>query len=406
MGAGRVLAGPAGRHRRAGPSGRCVGAAACPLLLPTGAVPCGPAHLERAGRRPPAAVAGGLGRGDPGTQGAGSDVRRRRHRARSGAVSGYRVLLPGLWRGDGRSTPARLLPLCLGGPRHRRLRRTGPDHTRAGRGNPARCGEGLHGPVRARQYHRPGAGVGHDRPGWCLRRLEGRSRRWLVLLGCEPVEAYDRASHQHERKPPPRIPIPADLQAPPAAQPGQRPLDLPAVPPKARRGVHPTPAIRARIPRCRSQARLAALSYPLSACTLPGRHRRRADGVRIGGISPTTSQNMVVSLTLAAVTTTVSGSPPPSQTWWSLLPGLPRSTGFAPTWFPHAWPAHWPDPRSLVTNPADPPSPAGLRPGGGGHRTLQPWPTRSADANRSPASRSPVPGPAAAATGSRSGPCT
>jgi hypothetical protein len=43
---------------------------------------------------------------------------------------------------------------------------------------------------------------------------------------------------------------------------------------------------------------------------------------------------MVVSLTLAAVTTAVRGSPPPSQTRWSLLPGLPRSTGFAPTWSP------------------------------------------------------------------------
>src|SRR5215207_5034186 len=43
---------------------------------------------------------------------------------------------------------------------------------------------------------------------------------------------------------------------------------------------------------------------------------------------------MVVSLTLAAVTTAVSGTPLPSQTRWSLLPGLPRSTGCAPTWSP------------------------------------------------------------------------
>jgi hypothetical protein len=34
---------------------------------------------------------------------------------------------------------------------------------------------------------------------------------------------------------------------------------------------------------------------------------------------------------VAAVTTAASGSPPPSQTRCSLLPGLPRSTGFAPT---------------------------------------------------------------------------
>jgi hypothetical protein len=47
-----------------------------------------------------------------------------------------------------------------------------------------------------------------------------------------------------------------------------------------------------------------------------------------------TAWNMVVSVTLAAVTTAASGSPLASQTRWSLLPGLPRSTGFAPRWSP------------------------------------------------------------------------
>jgi hypothetical protein len=60
---------------------------------------------------------------------------------------------------------------------------------------------------------------------------------------------------------------------------------------------------------------------------------------RTGGTLSSTAWNMVVSPTLAAVTTAVSGSPPPSQTRWSLLPGLPRSTGFAPTWSP-AFGAH------------------------------------------------------------------
>jgi hypothetical protein len=58
---------------------------------------------------------------------------------------------------------------------------------------------------------------------------------------------------------------------------------------------------------------LVRLSYPLSAWTLPGLVRRRRDGVRIGGTSSTTAWNMVVSLTLAAVTTAVSGSPLASQ---------------------------------------------------------------------------------------------
>ena len=39
---------------------------------------------------------------------------------------------------------------------------------------------------------------------------------------------------------------------------------------------------------------------------------------------------MVVSTVLAAVTAAVSGRPPPSQTRWSLFPGLPRSTGLRP----------------------------------------------------------------------------
>src|SRR5215217_1554464 len=51
-------------------------------------------------------------------------------------------------------------------------------------------------------------------------------------------------------------------------------------------------------------------------------------------MSSTMAWNMVVSLTLAAVTTAVSGSPLASQIRCSLDPGLPRSTGFAPTWSP------------------------------------------------------------------------
>jgi hypothetical protein len=53
-------------------------------------------------------------------------------------------------------------------------------------------------------------------------------------------------------------------------------------------------------------------------------------GVRTGGMSSMTAWNMLVSLTLAAVTAPVSGTPLPSQTRWSLLPGLPRSTDLRP----------------------------------------------------------------------------
>ena len=45
-------------------------AAACPGIVPAGAVPCRSAHLERAGRHRRPALDPGLGRGDPGAQGA------------------------------------------------------------------------------------------------------------------------------------------------------------------------------------------------------------------------------------------------------------------------------------------------------------------------------------------------
>jgi hypothetical protein len=118
------------------------------------------------------------------------------------------------------------------------------------------------------------------------------------------------------------------------------------------------------------------------------RVRRRPAGVRTGGMSATTAWNMVVSLTLAAVTTAVRGSPPPSQTSCSLVPGLPRSTGFAPTWSPHAGPARSWCPRSPGSSPADPARPGGPRPPGEEHQRRRRWPTRSAGASRSPASRS------------------
>jgi hypothetical protein len=57
--------------------------------------------------------------------------------------------------------------------------------------------------------------------------------------------------------------------------------------------------------------------------------RCRVTPVRTGGMSPTTASSMLTSGTLAPVTTAASGSPRPSQTRWSLDPGLPRSTGFA-----------------------------------------------------------------------------
>jgi hypothetical protein len=63
----------------------------------------------------------------------------------------------------------------------------------------------------------------------------------------------------------------------------------------------------------------------------PHGQRRRPEGPSTAGTSANNASNIVASLTLAAVTATASGRPWPSVTRWSLEPGLPRSTGFAPT---------------------------------------------------------------------------
>jgi hypothetical protein len=62
------------------------------------------------------------------------------------------------------------------------------------------------------------------------------------------------------------------------------------------------------------------------------------------------------------------------QARWSLVPGLPRSTGFAPTWSPPAWRARSWCPRWPATSPAGPAPPADPGPRGGAveHAGLRP----------------------------------
>src|SRR5215211_6465261 len=68
----------------------------------------------------------------------------------------------------------------------------------------------------------------------------------------------------------------------------------------------------------------------LSAWTLAGRQRRPPAGVCTLGRSSSSASNTRLSLVLAAVTSSDSGSPPPSTARCSLDPRLARSTGFAP----------------------------------------------------------------------------
>jgi hypothetical protein len=167
----------------------------------------------------------------------------------------------------------------------------------------------------------------------------------------------------------------------------------------------PRLAIRAAIPRRRSQARLLALSWP---CPHPTCRAGDAAGPTVcasAGRHPTTA-SMVTSATLAAVIAAVSGSPPPSQTRCSLDPGLPRSTGFAPTWSPHVWRARWPNPGWHAASPAGLVGQAGPVFPGATARTRRPWPTGPGAARRSRASRSQARVLAGAAMGWRRRPRT
>jgi hypothetical protein len=176
-------------------------------------------------------------------------------------------------------------------------------------------------------------------------RPHGASRRPTVLCRLdnaaaatpESVEAGERAGHQHECEEPPRAPIPADLQPSPATKPRQRALHLPSMPAKPYRGLHSTPGDPTPDP-APPQIRPAVVDVVgFVGVALSGRQRRRPEGPSTAGTSSSSASSSMPSLRLAAVMTTASGRPPPSQATCSLDPGLPRSTGLAPTWSPHAW---------------------------------------------------------------------
>jgi hypothetical protein len=72
---------------------------------------------------------------------------------------------------------------------------------------------------------------------WCGARVSCHTD---LALGS--VEANQRTRQQHEREEPLRVPVPPHCQAPIAAQPRQRPFDLPAVAAEPLRRLDPTPS--------------------------------------------------------------------------------------------------------------------------------------------------------------------
>lgn len=92
----------------------------------------------------------------------------------------------------------------------------------------------------------------------------------------------------------------------------------------------PRLAIRGIMPRFLRASRLALESYPLSACSLPGRLRGLPLLPLSGGMASTISSSIVVSAILAPVHFTAKGIPLWQTTTWRFVPGLPLSVGFLP----------------------------------------------------------------------------
>ena len=222
----------------------------------------------------------------------------------------------------------------------------------------------------------------------------------------ESVEAGERAGHQHEREEPPRPPIPADLQPPPAAQPRQRPLHPPAVASQPGGGLHPTPGDPAPDPSS-PQIRPAVAGIvglvsvervrPASPPTQGAKHPRDVVEQRL-------QHRAVIDVgrghhdgerEAAALTRDM-----------ELGSRLARSTGLAPTWSPHAWRARSWCPRWPGTSRPGRPARAGRVHRRGAARTHPPWPTLPSAARPSMANHSQAPVWAAAATAWTCGPCT
>ena len=127
----------------------------------------------------------------------------------------------------------------------------------------------------------------------------------------------------------------ADLQAPEAVEPGERPFDHPAVASQAVPGLDTTAADAG------DDAALAQGQTEVTVdVTLVGMELvRSATGPagRLGGMgsmASTVASIIFESCTFAALTRTASGIPWASTTGWRFVPCLPRSVGFLPVSWP------------------------------------------------------------------------
>lgn len=140
-------------------------------------------------------------------------------------------------------------------------------------------------------------------------------------------------------------------------EPGDAAFDLPAVSAKPLVGLHAAAGdaggdAAAGEPR----AQVGDVVAPVGV-QLVRRRRRGPRRERTAGIARTKGLSACWSLVLAAETATARGRPVASVSTWSLLPGLPRSTGLGPVSSPPSSRARWPRRRSSGTSPGCRPRP-------------------------------------------------
>jgi hypothetical protein len=148
----------------------------------------------------------------------------------------------------------------------------------------------------------------------------------------KPVVAQPRAGQHSEREEPLAVPVVADAEPPTPCQLGDRAFCLPPVAAQPLRRVDPTAGDPHLDPVAGEVATAAALVIRPPCRRGPcraGSAAHRPASEPWGG-RPAAPRTTGLSLVLASVTSSDSGSPPPSTARCSLHPRLARSTGFAP----------------------------------------------------------------------------
>lgn len=146
----------------------------------------------------------------------------------------------------------------------------------------------------------------------------------------------------------------SDGEAAVAEEPGDRPLDLPAVPTEAFAGLDAGPRDARDEPALAQPGQVFGGEVRLVRAEFDGRRRRGPRRDRTAGMPRMSGLRAKLSCMFAPDTATASGMPWASDSTCSLLPFLPRSTGFGPVSDPRFWRERRPCRRSPRSSPPRP----------------------------------------------------